>query len=198
MLLGGCGFEPVHGQRSQASAAALEQFDIAIVEDRVGQMLRNELLTMMHPRGERRAPVRFSLRIVLTEARQDLAIRRDETATRANLTLSAAFAVHSPDETLPIYAGSAVSVISHNILTSDYATIAARADARERGVRQIAHSITERLSVWLLQTGGRPIRPAESGPADDGAATGVPASPASPARPGRPGGPDDPDAAGIR
>ena len=46
------------------------------------------------------------------------------------------------------------SVNSYNILTSDFATLSARANARSRAVRQLALDIKERLAVWLVQTGG--------------------------------------------
>jgi LPS-assembly lipoprotein len=156
LLLGGCGFEPVYGERSLPGGQPLAYFDIDLIGDRTGQMLRNELLERMHPRGENRAATGFVLRIRLQESRQGLAVRKDDTATRANLNLVAQFAVYRPGDSQPIFNGTATSVVSHNILAADYANIAARDDARRRGVNQLADLIKERLSVWLLQTGGRP------------------------------------------
>ena len=49
--------------------------------------------------------------------------------------------------------GSARSVNSYNILTSDFATLSAREDARRRGVNQLALEIRERTSVWLIRIG---------------------------------------------
>ena len=157
VLLGGCGFEPVYGERSQASGDALARFEIALIADRTGQMLRNELLARMQPYGEGRTATGFVLKIEVTEARQDLAIRKDDSATRANLSLNAVFHVLQPGGKEPLFNGAATAVVSHNILTSDFATISAREDARRRGVRQLADRIKERLSVWLIQTGGRRV-----------------------------------------
>lgn len=154
-LLAGCGFEPVYGERSQASGDALARFEIELIADRTGQMLRNELLSRMQPYGEGRTASGYVLRITISESRQDLAVRKDDSATRANLSLVANFQVLQPGAEGPLFSGAATAVVSHNILTSDFATISAREDARRRGVRQLADRIKERLSVWLVQTGGR-------------------------------------------
>ena len=153
----GCGFQPIHGQKSAASSAALENFDIALIADRTGQMMRNELLQQMQPRGAVASP-RFGLGVALTESLTDLAIRKDDVATRANLMLTARFSVTSRVDGSVLFSGQARSVNSYNILTSDFATLSAREDARKRAVRVLALDIKERLSVWLVQTGGRSVR----------------------------------------
>ena len=157
LLATGCGFQPIHGDNSAASGSGLANFDIGLIADRTGQMLRNELLQQMQPRRAVRAPA-YGLGIALTESLADLAIRKDEVATRANLTLVARFTVTDRSSGEQVFSGQARSVNSYNILTSDFATLSARADARRRGVRQLALDIKERLSVWLIQTGGRPVR----------------------------------------
>lgn len=153
LILAGCGFQPIHGERSAASSPALAAIDIGLIPDRSGQMLRNELLQKMHPRGGI-SPAQFSLSVTLSESLQDLAIRKDEVATRANLIMIATFAVTARGDGKPAFTGSARSVNSYNILTSDFATLSAREDARRRAVGQLASSITQRLSVWLVQAGG--------------------------------------------
>lgn len=149
-----CGFEPIHGQRSEASGAALATIDIGLIADRTGQMLRNELLQQMQPRGGT-VPARYGLAVTLTESLQDLAIRKDETATRANLVVTARYTVTSRADGKALFNGSTRSTNSYNVLTSDFATLSAREDARRRAVQQLAAGIKQRLSVWLVQTGGR-------------------------------------------
>ena len=70
---------------------------------------------------------RFSLDVKLTESLTDLAIRKDNVATRANLTLIAQFSVVSRSGGSLLFSGQAQSVNSYNILTSDFATLGARA-----------------------------------------------------------------------
>jgi LPS-assembly lipoprotein len=156
LAMSGCGFEPMHGQRSGASSAALSSIDIQLIADRSGQILRNELLQQMQPRGPARA--RYSLAVTLTESLTNLGIRKDEVATRANLALSASFTITELGGAKRIFSGSARSVNSYNILTSDFATLSARDDARRRGVNQLAQEIRKRVSVWLIRTDEQPPR----------------------------------------
>ena len=156
LTISGCGFEPLHGQRSGASSAALSAIDVQLIADRPGQMLRNELLQQMQPRGQ--TPARYSLAVTLTESLSNLGIRKDEVATRANLTLSASFTITELGGAKRVFSGSARSVNSYNILTSDFATLSTREDARRRGINQLALEIRERLSVWLIRAGERPQR----------------------------------------
>ena len=150
LTVAGCGFQPIHGQRSAASSEVLATIDIGLIADRTGQMLRNELLRQMQPRGGRTA-ARYALSVSMGESLQNLAIRKDKTATRANLILIARFSVTSRSDDKKLFSGTARSVNSYNILTSDFATLSAREDARRRGVQQRASGIKERLPVWLIQ-----------------------------------------------
>ena len=156
MVVAGCGFQPIHGERSAASSAGLANFDIALIADRTGQMMRNELLQQMQPLGAVPSP-RFGLGVNLTESLTNLAIRKDNFATRANLTLVAQFSVVSRTDGSLLFSGQARSVNSYDILTSDFATLSAHTDAQRRAVRQLALDIKERLAVWLVQTGGRAV-----------------------------------------
>ncbi len=156
LALAGCGFQPVHGEGSAASNVGLANFDIAIIKDRTGQMMRNEMLRQMQPRGAVRSP-RFKLSVSLTEARTSLAIKKNAVATRANLILDARYVVVDKADGAQLLSAQAQSVNSYNILTSDFATLSAREDARKRAVLQLARNIKERLAVWLIQTEGRPV-----------------------------------------
>ena len=79
--------------------------DVDLIADRTGQMLRNELLDRLHPRGGRAAAKRYTLRVDLAESLQDLAIRKDDVATRANLRLTASFSVVSLDGGTVVFSG---------------------------------------------------------------------------------------------
>jgi len=147
----------MHGQRSNASATALATVDIGLIANRTGQLLRNELLTEMQPKGPAQQQP-YLLTITLAEFLRDLAIKRNEVATRANLTLIASFVISRRSDGLRLHSGGARSVNAYNILTSDFATLSARENARKRGARQLALEIKERISVWLVQTGGTPKR----------------------------------------
>lgn len=151
LAISGCGFEPIHGQRSAASSVALAAIDIQPIADRSGQMLHNELLQQMQPRGP--AQARYSLSVAMAEGLTNLGIRKDDVATRANLTLSAKFTITELGGANRQLSGFAQSLNSYNILTSDFANLSAREDARRRGINQLALKLRQRISVWLIRYG---------------------------------------------
>ena len=154
----GCGFTPIHGETSPASEKALNGFEVELIPDRIGQLLRNELLERFRPRGIPGGD-RFSLNVTVNEFIRKLGLRIDETATRANLTLRANYTVSERSDGRILVRGTAQSVNSYNILGSHFATLIARKNARERAVREIADDIRGQLSIWLVRTGGKTAEP---------------------------------------
>ncbi len=146
--LSGCGFRPLHGQGGAGAEADLAMIHIVRIPDRNGQKLHNLLLDRLNPKGSPARPA-YVLSVSLAESRQNLAIRKDESATRANLTLTADFTLlrEGGNKT---YKGAAVSINSYNILTSDFATLSAENDARNRALRTLADEIRGRVAAALV------------------------------------------------
>ena len=151
-LLAGCGFQPLHGGAIGRDARAeLATVRIEPIEERIGQMLRNELLDAMNPTGAPERP-EYRLSVTLVESRQELAVRRSEFATRANLQLVATYRLApAGNEKVVTTFGSSNVIASYDILSNDYATLAAEADARKRAVREISDDITQRLAAFFHQ-----------------------------------------------
>ena len=148
-LLGGCGFEPLYARRDDAAAAGeLASIKVARIDDRAGQHLRNLLLDRLNPGG---APNKgqYTLTVTMGESRQDLAIRRDETATRANLLISASYELYEVATGRALFRATSTVTTSFNIVRSDFATISAENDARRRGAREISDDIRTRLAVYF-------------------------------------------------
>ncbi len=149
LALQACGFRPLYAERADAPATTQElaAIEIGRIRDRTGQLLRNELLDRMNPKN---LAVRreYNLSVELSESRQNLAVRRDDTATLANLVLTAAYSLTRQDGE-EVLAGIVRSFNSYDISRSDFATIAAETDARARAARDLADDITIRVAVFL-------------------------------------------------
>jgi LPS-assembly lipoprotein len=147
--LSGCGFRPLYAEATGSGAQTLASIEIGLIADRPGQKLRNMLLERLTPTGQPRQPA-YILDVRLTEAKQELAIRKDETATRANLTVTAQFVLRALREPqLGTYAGVANSTNSYNVLRSEFATLSAENDARDRALRVLAEEIRIRIAAAL-------------------------------------------------
>jgi LPS-assembly lipoprotein len=156
VLVAACGFEPLHGrQQSGASAtSALSLISIPPIPDRLGQLLRIELANRLTPKGPPRVSA-YILNVTLSESKQSLGVRKDATATRANLIISANFNLFDTRADKTLLSGTVRSINSYNILDADFATLSAESDARRRASRDLATEIQSRLGLFLSQPAGK-------------------------------------------
>ncbi|MFM2129264.1 MAG: hypothetical protein RL477_810 [Pseudomonadota bacterium] len=149
LSLAACGFQPLYG-RNQASVtgADLDTIQLPVIPDREGQLLRNYLQEAFNPDGRRRETV-YRLDVYLQRSNQNLGVRRDGTATRINLTLSATVILRTVADNKEVFRSNALSVVSYNNLEARFATVAAEQDAVRRAAQSLATSIATRISVFL-------------------------------------------------
>lgn len=149
-LLAACGFRPLYGERRQAAnvEAHFAAVDIAPIDDRVGQVVRNHLLDAINPRGRPLQP-HYRLEVKLTRSQESLAFREDDTATRVNLRLAATYILKRARSDEVLTQGAARVIASYNVTGQDYATLIADRDAQARAAREVADEIVTRLAVWF-------------------------------------------------
>ena len=151
LLLSGCGFRPLYGRTSEAALSPVEEMAairIAPLPDRIGQLMHNLLRDRLNPRGQPAKPA-YLLNVTLNEWRRELGVRKDETATRANLILSASFVLRPVGSKEVLVKGTSSSVNSYNILTNQFTTIVSESDARERALRELSNDIRIRLGIYF-------------------------------------------------
>lgn len=150
--LAGCGFRPLYGDVPGAvPEPRLAAVDIGLIADRSGQVLRNRLLTRMQPRGPVDPPTHV-LDIDLVESRTGIAVQRDETATRTNLTVIAHLALTDLETGELALVQSVSAYASYDTLLAEYATLSAERDARERAVIDLAERIATVIALYLQRT----------------------------------------------
>lgn len=145
--LAACGFQPLYGTRTgsgEAVSADLAAIAVSPIEDRQGQQLRNFLLDRLTPAGKSGRSL-YTLDVVLTRTVTELGYRKDETTTRAQITITADFILKEGDKTRLHNASRAVA--SYNILEARFASVMAERDAETRALRQIADDIRTRLAL---------------------------------------------------
>ena len=147
--LAGCGFRPLYAVGPGGGVASdIGTVRIAPIPNRVGQILRNELVDRLNPAGEPADP-RYSLEAHVAVAKMELGFRKDETATRTSLRFRSPFRLRDSNSRAIVYSSRASAVASYNILDSEYATISAARSARRRGLVLIADSIAMRVAAYF-------------------------------------------------
>jgi len=149
--LSACGFRPLYevpDNQAMSPVGHMAEILISPLPDRIGQQMHNLLRDRLNPAGQPLDPT-YILDIRLSELKTELSIRKDETATRANLNLSARFTLSSTQSGSRLYSDHVRAVNSYDILTSPFATGFAEDDARARALRELADSIQTRLGIFF-------------------------------------------------
>ncbi|MDX2237660.1 MAG: LPS assembly lipoprotein LptE [Hyphomonadaceae bacterium] len=141
-----CGFQPLYAPPAPDAGPGIGQVQIGMIPGRAGHTLRQELDRVLRI-GAGDGPQR-SLDITLTEEISNLGIRTDESATRADLRLTARYALSGVAGAAPVQ-GTATTVVSYEIPTAAFGEIAAQDDARERAAETLAQRIRSDLVLRL-------------------------------------------------
>jgi LPS-assembly lipoprotein len=145
-----CGFRPLYGADASGAAIVAEfgAMRIGELDERLGQMVRNELLDLVTPLGEPADP-RYILQVDLFEEKQGLAIERDATITRFNLTLTANYDLLDARTRARVISGTVRATAAYNVLRAEFANVIAERDAEARTARVVAEEIKTRLSIYF-------------------------------------------------
>ena len=150
LALPACGFKPLYGSDPGGGGTSpeLAAVEVGNIPDRSGQVLRTHLELMLDPRGTGEAS-RYGLQVKLRSESSDVAIRRDETATRRDVSMMAAYVLTDLADGRVLTKGQARAVNSYNIVASDVATRAGEQDARDSALRRLAEEIRTRLAIYF-------------------------------------------------
>jgi len=150
--LAACGFEPLYGPGINNAEVSSELASVRVdpLRDRTGQQMHNFLRDRLNPRGQPVSPS-YRLQVDLTETLSELGVRRDETATRANLRMIADFVLLQADGQSELLRGRSSSTTSYDILTNPFATTVSEDSARERALREVADDIQTRLALYFAK-----------------------------------------------
>lgn len=152
LALAGCGFHPLYGEKADRAVPReeLAAVQIDLIRDREGQMLRNQLLDRFQPTGAAPKPL-YRLSVGLSTRRVGLAIRPDETGSRADLVMVADYSVRDFATGAELFRGRSRSMAGYNVLDSEFATTSVEADAIRRAVLDLSEQITTRVSLVVAQ-----------------------------------------------
>jgi len=145
-LLQACGFRPLYGDGTPEFAL----IQIQPISDRIGQQLRNHLLTSLNPKRRSVSP-KFTMKTRISESITSLAVKKSAFATRANLTLKAAFTLSRVRGGEQLFSSSRSITVSYNILDSELATLLSVKNARKRAVRELSEDIRTQLGVYFAR-----------------------------------------------
>ncbi len=150
LLLAACGLQPMYaGGGNGAVAQGLAGIEVPPIEGKGGWLVRNALVDRL---GSGNASARYRLDVRLDDKLEGLGLLSDDTIGRERRTLRARYQLvdaSSGEIMLDATAGSDAGI---DIVSSEYATIAAEQTALENLARQVADRIVTRLSLQLRKS----------------------------------------------
>jgi LPS-assembly lipoprotein len=152
LLLGGCGLQPMYAGGSHGAVAqTLSGVEVGPIAGQQGWLVRNALVDRLGAAGEGKGKGRYRLDVVLDDEITGFGIRSNNTITRERRTLRARFKLIDASNQAVLLDATAGSDAGIDVVTSEYAVIAAEQTALERLSGEVADQIVTRVALYARQ-----------------------------------------------
>jgi len=157
LALGGCGLQPLYGGGTTGAVArTLAGVEVAPIGGRGGWLVRNALADRLAATGD--APPRYRLQVDLDDQISGYGVRRDSSITRERRSLRARYRLVEVADGTVVLDAAAGSDAGIDVVTSEYAVIAAEQTALENLAQRVADQIVVRVALFARR-GGAPASP---------------------------------------
>ena len=154
LLLPGCGLSPLYGGGGKGNVAqSLRSVSVAPIKGRAGWLVRTALEDRL---GAQTGQPRYRLEVELDDDITGFGIRSDDAVTRERRTLRARYRLVDAARGTVVLDATAGSDAGIDVVSSEYATVAAEQTAIERLSIEIADQIVSRLALYAQRGGRRP------------------------------------------
>lgn len=144
-----CGLQPMYaGGGSGQVARGLAAVEVRAIEGRAGWLVRNALRDRLAQSGRADTP-RYRLDVLLDDKLEGLGLLTDETIGRERRTLRARYQLVDLSNGSILVDATAGSDAGIDVVSSDFATIAAEDTALENLADDVADRIVARLALTL-------------------------------------------------
>jgi LPS-assembly lipoprotein len=150
LALSACGFQPLYATRDDGSSVSqqLAEVNVSPQTDRVGQLVRNEIVRSTRPAGTQ-AEDRFYLKFEARSNSQTLIDTADTVHRRLAYNLSTNFRLIDASTNKVIFSGRAFSRVPYDRLDASFSNVQARVNAEEQAAKQVGQEMRTRLAAFL-------------------------------------------------
>ncbi|MDB5678192.1 LPS assembly lipoprotein LptE [Sphingomonas bacterium] len=151
LALPACGLHPLYeGGGSGTVARGLAQIEVAPIAGKSGYLMSNALRDRLPNRGDGAA--KYRLEIKLDDSIVGLGVRSDNTITRERRSLRARYQLVDAATGETLLDATAGSDAGIDVVSSEYATIAAENTAQENLSNIVADQIVTRIAIYTRRT----------------------------------------------
>jgi len=146
--LAGCGLQPLYsGGGAGATAQALSSVSVAVIEGQSGWLVRNALVDRLGAASGSGA--RYRLDVRLDDKLEGLGLLGNDTIARERRTLRARYQLVDTQDGTIVLDATAGSDAGIDVVSSEYAVIAAEQTALENLARVVADQIVTKVALQL-------------------------------------------------
>lgn len=151
VALGGCGLHPLYGGSAGGSVAAtMRSIAVGPIQGQSGWLVRNKLIDRLGQPDSGAAAYR--LEVTLDDNITAFGLRSDRAATQERRTLRARYQLVDVRNGMVVLDATAGSDAGIDIVSSEYATVAAEQTALENLSDIVADQIAARIALYASRT----------------------------------------------
>ncbi len=155
LMLSGCGLHPLYaGGEAGPVVQTLRGVQVAPIPGQNGWLVRTALQDRLGRNSG--ASVRYRLEVELSDDITGFGIRSDNAVTRERRSLRARYRLVDAARGTVVLDATAGSDAGIDVVSSEYATVAAEQTAIERLSTEVADQIVSRLALYAQRGGRRP------------------------------------------
>jgi LPS-assembly lipoprotein len=155
LSLSACGLRPLYGGGASGPVAqSLQSIEVAPIGGRAGWLVRTALEDRLG--GGSGGTPRYRLEVTLDDQIIGFGVRRDDAETRERRTLRARYRLVEAGRGTVVLDATAGSDAGIDVVSSEYATVAAEQSALERLSHEVADQIVTRLAQFAARGGANP------------------------------------------
>lgn len=150
LALSACGYQPLYATNDDGSSVSQKLAEVSVAQqsDRVGQLVRNEIVRSTRPVGTQ-AQDRYYLNLQAKGNAQTLIDTADTVHRRLSYNLTTKFQLVDAATRNVVFSGSAFSRIPYDRLDASFANVQARVNAEEQAAKQVGQQVRTRLAAFL-------------------------------------------------
>ena len=152
LTLPACGLQPLYGDRNVSNT--LRSVELAPIEGKAGYLVRSALEQRLgKPAG---GAARYRLQVELDDQINGFGVRRDDSVTRERRILRARYRLIETEGGTTVLDATAGSDSGIDVVSSEYAVVAAEETALERLTEIVSDQIVARVALYVKRSEAAP------------------------------------------
>jgi LPS-assembly lipoprotein len=152
LMLPACGLQPLYGDRNVSNT--LRSVELAPIEGKAGYLVRSALEQRLgKPAG---GAARYRLQVELDDQINGFGVRRDDSVTRERRILRARYRLIETEGGTTVLDATAGSDSGIDVVSSEYAVVAAEETALERLTEIVSDQIVARVALYVKRSEAAP------------------------------------------